>query len=158
MTDPISTVQARAALEDGARGDGARPIKIGRFAPYPAWLGVALLVRGAQLLFFAFSLWYLAALFDAMDRSSTTSLPPLWLWGATVVIGAGDGRSHRIRRTSPMGDAIGNFLASQDCPACGQNVFDHTPPTGYAPPSQQQAFFPSRLCTNCGHDLAKRTV
>jgi|SRR3954471_335958 len=158
MTDPVPTVRARAAMEEGATGNGTGPIKVGRFAPYPLWLGMSVLVRGAQLLFVIFCGWFLAALFDATDKSSTTPLPPMWLWLATLVIGADNGRGGGRWRTSPIGDSIGDFLASQQCPACGQNVFDHTPPSGYAPDSQRHAIFPSRICTNCGHDLINRTA
>ena len=141
----------------GSEG-GPAPIKVGRFAPYPVWLAMAVLVRAAQVLFIIFCGWYLAALLDAMDRSSTTPLPPLWLWGATLLIGADNGRGGGRWRTSPLGDTIGDLLASQQCPACGQNLFDHTPPSGYAPDSQRHAIFPSRICTNCGHDLNNRTA
>jgi hypothetical protein len=138
--------------------DVGRPIRIGWLAPYPVWLGVTLLVRFAQVLFLLFCVWYLAALSDAMDKHSTTSIPPMRLWAATIVIGASSGRSAARWRTSPFGDTLGKLLASEQCPACGQSVFDHTPPSGYAPPSQQQAIFPSRICTNCGHDLMHRKV
>jgi hypothetical protein len=145
-------------MDESATGKGSEPIEVGRLAPYPVWIGVTLLVRGAQLLFLACIAWYFAALFDAMDKSSTTSTPPLWLVAGALILGASDGRSAWRWRTSPLGDAIGGFLASQQCPACGQNVFDHTPPSGYAPPSQGTAIFPSRICTNCGHDLTSRTA
>jgi predicted RNA-binding Zn-ribbon protein involved in translation (DUF1610 family) len=134
------------------------PIKVGRFAPYPVWIAVSVVVRAAQVLAIGCIVWAFAALFDAMDKASTTSLPPLWLWIGTTILGASDEYPSRSERTSPIGDAIGNRLASQQCPACGQNVFDHTPPSGYAPPSQQRRTFPSRMCTNCGHDLVRRTA
>jgi hypothetical protein len=158
MDDLLSTVRARAAIEEGAGGDGPEPIDVGPFAPYPVWLAVTLLVRGAQLLFAILCLWYFSALFHAMDRPHSISLPPTWLVAVSLVLGASDGRSSWRWRTSPAGDMIGNLLASQQCPACGQNVFDHTPPSGYAPPSQAQGVFPSRICTNCGHDLGERTA
>jgi hypothetical protein len=147
------------ASEDGiATGDQTKPIKVGRFAPYPAWMGVTLLVRGSQLVFLGFCAWFLAALVGAIDKDSALSLPPIWLWIVTGILGTSDSHPSWRWRTSPMGDAIGDFLASQQCPACGQNVFDHTPPSGYAPPSQRTAVFPSKICTNCGHDLRKRTA
>lgn len=132
------------------------PIKVGRYAPYPVWLGMTLLVRGAQFFFIAFCAWGLVALFDAMDKSSTTSFPPLALW---VVVGLIASSPHNWRgKTSPVRDAFGNYLASQQCPACGQNVFDKATGSGYAPPSQRQTIFPSRECANCGHDLNEQTV
>ena len=132
------------------------PIKVGRFAPYPVWLGATLLVRGAQVLFLACCVWALVALFDAMDRSFTTDTPPLALWFVTALIGSSP--QPWRGKTSPVGDAIGNYLASQLCPACGQNIFDKASGVGYAPPSQRQTMFPSRICANCGHDLIERTA
>jgi hypothetical protein len=158
MDDPLSTVRMRAALEENASGDGPEPIDVGPLAPYPTWLIVTLVVRAAQSIFVVCCLWYIAALFYAMGRPHSISLPPIWLVGATLLLGASDSRSRGRSRTSPVGDLIGNLLASQQCPACGQNVFDHTPPSGYAPPSQAEAIFPSRICTNCGHDLGERTA
>ena len=158
MNDPMQTARARAALDAGEGGDEPKPIEIGRFAPYPVWMAVTVLVRGAQIAFLGCCGWYLAALFDAMSRPHTISTPPIWLWIATALIGADDGRSFRRWLTSPAGDSIGRLFASKQCPACGQNVFDHRPPSGYAPPSQGYALLPSRICTNCGHDLRKRTA
>ncbi|TFI56393.1 hypothetical protein E2493_20435 [Sphingomonas parva] len=140
------------------RDDVPAPVRIGRLAPYPVWLGVTLLVRSAQLVFLLLWVWYLAALFDAMDKASTISPPPIWLLVVSTLIGASSGRGAWQWRTSPFGDALGKLLASERCPACGQSVFDHTPPSGYAPPSQQQRMVPSRICTNCGHDLMLRTA
>ena len=156
MRDP--TVHARTALEGGAEGDDARPIEVGRLAPYPVWIAVSVVVRASQILCLACIVWFMAALFDAMERPHTVPLPPLWLFLVTAFIGAEGGHSYGNWRTSSFGDWLGNLLASQQCPACGQNVFDHTPPTGYAPPSQTTCYFPSRICTNCGHDLINRTA
>ena len=167
MIEPEPTPRARLALEERAGqemageerageegGGGARPaIRIGRFAPYPVWMTMTVLARGAQLLFFVFCLWSLVALADAIDRVRTP-LPPMEIWLATIVLGASNGRGRW--RTSPFGDTLGNILASPQCPAYGQNVFDHTPPSGYAPPSQTECLLPSRICTNCGHDLRHR--
>jgi hypothetical protein len=158
MDDLLSTVRASAAMEDGAAGDGEEAIEVGRFAPYPVWMAMAVMARGAQLLFLLCCLWGMAALFDAMEKPFTIPLPPMWLWLVSVFLGCDGGRTAWTWKTSPVGDGIGNLLASQQCPACGQNVFDHTPPSGYAPPSQAQAIFPSRICTNCGHDLTLRTA
>jgi hypothetical protein len=159
MTDPLSLLRARAALEDVSERDPTPPSEPGRFAPYPAWMGVTLLVRGAQLTFAACCIWYMSALFHAMGQPRhRPSTPPMWLWLGTLVLGASERWDSRRYRTSPMGDTIGNLLASQQCPACGQNIFDHTPPSGYAPDTQAHAVFPSRICTNCGQDLASRTA
>ena len=152
MIEPDPGPRARLALEEGTPGEGG-PIRIGRFAPYPVWMAMTLLARGAQLLFLLLCLWALVALADAIERVRTP-LPPIELWLATIVIGASS--RYERSRTSPFGDALGQWLASQQCPACGQNVFDHTPPSGYAPPSQAEAYWPSRTCTNCGHDLRRR--
>ncbi|MEA3032887.1 MAG: hypothetical protein QOH86_903, partial [Sphingomonadales bacterium] len=116
MDDLLSTVRASAAIEEGDGGEGPEPIDVGPFAPYPVWLAVTLLVRGAQLLFLVFCLWYLASLFHAIGRPRSLSLPPMWLWAITLVLGASDGRSSWRWRTSPAGDTIGNLLASQQCP------------------------------------------
>jgi hypothetical protein len=148
----------RSALEENSTGTSPEPIDVGLLAPYPTWLIVTLLVRAAQALFVVCCLWSVVALSHASERPHSVSLPPMWLWAAALMLGASSGRSGYSGRTSPAGDLIGNLLASQQCPACGQNVFDHTPPSGYAPPSQAQAIFPSRICTNCGHDLAERTA
>jgi hypothetical protein len=158
MDDLLSTVRASAVMEEGAAGGGEEAIKVGRFAPYPVWMAMAVMARGAQLLFLLCCLWGMAALFDAMEKPFTIPLPPMWLWLVSVFLGCDGGRTAWTWKTSPVGDGIGNLLASQQCPACGQNVFDHTPPSGYAPPSQAQAIFPSRICTNCGHDLTIRTA
>src|SRR3954454_20296803 len=155
MDDLLSTVREKAAMEESAPDGGTAPIRIGRFAPYPVWMGVTLMARGAQLLFIVCLLWAMAALFDAMEKPFTIPFPPFWLWGVAILLGTSDGRSGWRWKTSPVGDAIGNLLASQQCPVCGQNVFDHTPPSGYAPPSQAHSIFPSRICTNCGQDLGK---
>jgi hypothetical protein len=153
MTD--ADPELRAAL-DRSTGAEARPAA-GRFAPYPVWFAVAVLVRGSFIFFLLFCVWYLAALIDAFEKPHTIPVPPLWLWLAMGFIAANE--SHYSRwRTSPVGDAIGNLLAAQHCPACGQGVFDHTPPSGYVPDAQRRAWFPSRICTNCGHDLRKRTA
>jgi hypothetical protein len=156
MTDPV--LHARAALEGTGADDEAPPIKVGRLAPYPVWIAVSVVVRASQILCLSCIVWYFAALFDAMERPHMVSLPPAWLFIVTVFIGADSADSYRRWRTSPFGDWIGDLLASQQCPACGQNVFDHTPPSGYAPPSQTTCYFPSRICTNCGHDLINRTA
>jgi hypothetical protein len=145
-------------MQGSATERETRAIKVGRFAPYPVWLATSVLVRASQILFLAFCLWYLAALFDAMERPHRISTPPIWLWFAFGMIGADVKSSYRRWKTSPMGDAVGNVLASLQCPACGQDVFDRTPPSGYAPEARRHAFFPSRVCTNCGHDLARRTA
>src|SRR4051794_34220650 len=158
MDDLLSSVRERAAIEESAPAGGTTPIKIGRFAPFSVWLGATLLARGAQLLFVVCCLWAMAALFDSIEKPFTTPLPPIWLWVVAILLGTSDGRSGGRWKTSPVGDAIGNLLASQQCPACGQNVFDHTPPSGYAPPSQANSIFPSRICTNCGQDLSERTA
>ena len=156
MADP--PLYAQAALARSAESDEARPIKVGRLAPYPVWIVTSVVVRASQILCLACIIWYMAALFDAMERPFTVSLPPLWLFLVTAFIGVEGGRSYRNWRTSSFGDWVGNLLASEQCPACGQNVFDHTPPSGFAPPSQTSCWFPSRICTNCGHDLVNRTA
>jgi len=159
MTDPLSFLRARAALEHIPEGDPTPLPEPGRFAPFPVWMAVTLLVRGAQLAFAGCCIWGMSALFHAMDRPpQRPSTPPMWLWVVTIMLGATDRLDHKRYRTSPMGDMIGNVLASQQCPACGQNVFDHTPPSGYAPDTQAHAMFPSRICTNCGQDLTSRTA
>src|SRR3954453_8263957 len=109
MDDLDSIVRARLAMEEGAGAQGPEPIDVGPFAPYPVWLTVTLVVRGAQLVFAACCLWSLAALFHAMGRLHSVSLPPMWLWAVPLVLGASDGRSVRRWRTSPAGDAIGNL-------------------------------------------------
>jgi hypothetical protein len=158
MVGPPSFLRARAALEDIADDDAPPPPEPGRFAPYSVWMGVSLLARGAQLAFAGCCIWYMSALFHAMGRPAhLPSTPPLWLWLGTLILGATYRWDFKRYRTSPMGDMIGNLLASQQCPACGQNVFDHTPPSGYAPDTRAHAFFPSRICTNCGQDLMSRT-
>ena len=158
MFDPLQNLRARAAIEGSSGGDEARPVKVGFLAPFPVWIATTLVVRLAQILFLVCCAWYLAALFDAMDKSHTTSTPPGELWLATIIIGTSSGRSSWPWRTSPFGDFVGKLLASQECPACGQNIFNHTPPSGYAPPSLERAIFPSRICTNCKRDLTRRTV
>jgi hypothetical protein len=158
MTDPGPTVHARAALEGDAQGDDTAPIKVGRLAPYPVWIAVSVVVRASQILCVACIIWYMAALFDAMEKPHRISTPPLWLFIVTAFIGADAESSYRRWRTSPLGDWLGDLLASQQCPDCGQNVFDHTPPSGYEPDSKRHRYFPSRICTNCGHDLINRTA
>lgn len=158
MNDPIPTGRARAVVE-GDRADAeVLPIEVGRFAPYPVWMTVVLLIRTAQLLFLGWWVWYFAALFDAMSRPLTIATPPMWLMVVLGLIAADDGK-HRMRwQRSPAGNWIGSLFASRQCPVCGQNVFDHTPQSGYEPPPQQYRSFPSRICTGCGHDLARRTA
>jgi predicted RNA-binding Zn-ribbon protein involved in translation (DUF1610 family) len=139
-------------------GGAAKSVAVGRFAPYPVWLRMTLLVRGAQIVFATCCLWFVAALLDSTSKPHSIFPPPAWLFIVSGMLGADSGRSARRWRTSPLGDAIGRLLASQHCPACGQDVFDRTPPTGYVPESQRIAVLPSRICTNCGHDLIRRTA
>jgi hypothetical protein len=147
--DDGAAVGERALLE-------GEPVPVGRYAPYPVWIGMTLLGRGAQLVFFILCIWYLAALIDAFEKPHTVPLPPMWLWVASGIIGGGTGRRGRWMIT-PVADQIGDALASRQCPACGQNVFNHSSPQGYTSP-QQQRIYPCRTCANCGHDLRRRTA
>jgi hypothetical protein len=157
MIDPLQTLRARAAAGGTGEGNEPAPVRIGMLAPYPVWFALFLVVRGAQVVFLVCVLWFVAAIFDAIEKPHNFSTPPYWLWVASIVLGAAGGRRIRWRgRLSPLGDWIGNALASQQCPACGQNIFDHTPPSGYAPDTQRHSLVPSRVCANCGHDLMKR--
>lgn len=126
---------------------------IGRLAPYPVWLTMTFVVRGAQLGFLACCIWYLSALFDAMDRSWTISPPPTWLWIVTAILGVRAGRGRWIWKLSPVGDWIADLFAPHYCPSCGQDIYDHTTGQAYASELDRQSFLPSPVCTNCGHDL-----
>ena len=156
MIDLPGSLRARAAI-DASETDNAVPaIRVGRYPPYPVWMALFYIVRGAQFVFLAGVFWLIVALWAAVDGRAVWT-PPIW----PLVVAAALGTSSRGRwrwKLSPVGDAIGNMLASQQCPACGQNIFDHTPPSGYAPAVQQQSWRPSSVCTNCGHDLSKRTA
>jgi hypothetical protein len=157
MTDYDGLLRERVALEDGrAAEEAAAPIRIGRFAPYPVWMTLFVIIRGAQVMLLACVLWAVAAVIEATDGRAL-SLPPLWLWIVLLLLGAG-GKKRDTFRLSPAGDLIGYCLASLQCPACGRDVFDHTPASGYAPEVQKHALLPSSVCSNCGHDLAKRTA
>jgi hypothetical protein len=115
----------------------------------------AIVVRASQLFFVGSFVWAMAALFDAIEKPHTIGLPPFWPVLIAACIGCstrGEGRRH----TSPVGDLLALKLADDTCPDCGQSVFDPSGPTGYASPSDREAYLPSRICANCGHDLRQR--
>ena len=145
-----------SSLKSSDEGQARR--RRGRLAPYPVWLVMTSVVRGAQLGFVACCAWYLAALFDAMSKPHTISTPPGWLWLTTIVLGTTSRAVGWPWKLSPVGDAIANCFASHRCPTCGQDIYDHTPPHGYASDADRQSFLPSRTCANCGHDLTKRSA
>lgn len=78
-----------------------------------------------------------------------------WTFMGGVMLSASGGRRYR-GPISPGCDVIGWMLASDQCPACGQSVFDSTPPSGYVPDTTRHTHWPARVCANCGHDLTKR--
>ena len=156
MIDPDITLRAKEAMERSTLMVPNQPIPVGRLAPYAVWFPLVLIVRGSQILFVAFFIWYVATLMGATGEKFKLPAPPYWVWVAAGVVGFSSRSAHR--RLSELGDAVGNMLASQQCPACGQNIFDHSGPSGYTSPSERNRFIPSRFCTNCGHDLKLRTA
>jgi hypothetical protein len=107
-----------------------------------------------------FLLWFgsaIAALFSAVNRGDLEVLP-MWIGMVGIIVG-GSGRGFRRDENVPLfGEIIGRMLASKSCPVCGQSIFDHTPSSGYAPDTQTYRWWPSRNCTNCGHDMSLRTL
>jgi hypothetical protein len=154
----MPSLRARAALEEGVSEGAGKPIEVGRYAPYPVWMTVILAVRFGQVLGLGCFAWSFAALFDAASPPFTISTPPLWLWLVAGILAADDGKCYWRWQTRPAGNAVGSLFAAKQCPACGQNIFDHTPPRGYEPPQQQYRNLPLRHCAGCGHDLARRTA
>lgn len=124
-----------------------------RLAPYPVWVTMRIVTMiGSAIIVFWFG-WAMAALFAAINGAAVT-LPPLWLGIVGLVVGGSGGGFRRDENLPPFGEIIGRMLASKHCPVCGQSLFDHTPPAGYAPDGQRYRWWPSRLCANCGHDMA----
>lgn len=129
----------------------------GRFAPYPVWMCMriaGMIGAGMVLLWFG---WAFVALFSAINGGSIETLP---IWIAIIgVITSGSGKGFRHdENVTLFGELLGRVFASKQCPACGQSIFDHTPPNGYAPDVMKRSWWPSRHCTNCGHDMKIRTV
>lgn len=44
------------------------------------------------------------------------------------------------------------LLPSQDCPDCGQSIFDRSVPGQYEAEFDWLHFLPAKACANCGHD------
>lgn len=119
-----------------------------RFPPYPVWqimvivdfIGMALSLAGLFLI--------LRAL---VYGGGVTALPITML----LIGGVISGRSRNWRHTlSPFCEFIGSRLTTENCPSCGQSVFDHTPASGYSPEIMKQRW-PLRFCANCDRDLSK---
>lgn len=131
--------------------------RAGRYAPYPVWMTLRIITMigsGMVLLWFA---WAIAALFSAINGGDLQVLP-LWICIVGSIVGASGKGFRRDANLPPFGEIIGRMLASKNCPACGQAIFDHTPAAGYAPELQTYRWWPSRICTNCGHDMNVRTA
>ena len=138
-----------------AAADAAPAIVVKRFAPYPVWMSLRLLTMlgGAMAITWFFHTVY--ALLRAVDGVDV-GLLPVWVFVVGVILG---GKTRGEPGNLPgFGELIGNRLASKQCPSCGQSIFDHTPPSGYEPDTTRNSWWPSRRCTNCGHDMAKRTA
>lgn len=132
-------------------------IPVGRFAPYPVWMTMRIITMiGTGLLLVWFG-WAIAALFSAVNGGDLETLP-MWLGIVGLIVGASDKGFRRSENVPLFGEILGRLLASKHCPSCGQSIFDHTPPSGYQPDLVRHSWWPSRICTNCGHDMAIRTV
>lgn len=138
-------------ISERLHAPGGRP---GRFAPHPVWFVMCIVVRSSQLLFVSFCIWGMIALFDAFEKPFTIAFPPLWPWAFAAFFGT-NRRGGPRSKLSAIGDMIANLFALHWCPACGHDIFDPTPPHGYRTPTDRQAWLPSKICANCGHDLTR---
>jgi hypothetical protein len=153
-------LSSRRQVEDAdavMRQTSSSAPEAGRFAPYPVWAAMRVLTTiGAGM----FTLWLgsaIVALLSAVSGGKADMLP-MWIGIAGVIMG-GSGNGFRPGENVPLfGEIIGRMLASKHCPACGQSIFDHTPKSGYAPEAMTYSWWPSRHCTNCGHDMNLRTA
>jgi len=149
VTD-IDPLRMRLALEDPVP-----VIVVKRFAPYPVWMSLRLLTMLAGWIAIAWFLHATYAIVRAVDGVDV-GFWPIWIFVVAVIIG---GKTRGEGGNLPaFGELVGNLLASKQCPSCGQSIFDHTPPSGYEPDITRRSWWPSRCCTNCGHDMSKRTA
>ena len=136
-----------------------------RVAPYPVWAAMRIITtlgNGMVLLWFA---WAIIAIFSIIN-GGTIKLLPFWFGVVGLILGGGSGSSYprpdgtfwQKPTLSLISEVLGRNLVPKECPVCGQSIFDHTPAAGYAPDGQTSSWWPSKICTNCGHDMRKRTV
>ena len=152
--DPL---KMRLAGEEFVGAETPPPITIGRFAPYQVWMSMriaTMIGTGMALLWWG---WAIAALFSAVSGGDLEILP-WWIGIVGIIVGGSDKGFRRDENIPLFGEVLGRALASKQCPACGQSIFDHTPPSGYQPDLVTRSWWPSRTCTNCGHDMAIRTA
>lgn len=135
--------------------DGLEPVVTGRFAPYPVWLTLRWICMAGAALVIGWFASVLVALASAIN-GGTAEPWPVWIGIVGMVLGA----SPRFDRGNlpPFGEMVGRMLASKHCPSCGQSIFDHSRSSGYEEDIVKRRWWPSRWCTNCGHDLMNRTV
>ena len=129
------------------------------FAPYPVWMTLRWITMAGSALAIVWLIWAVAALISAADGGQMPMLP-VWLFVVAITVG-GAPRGDNIFTgfdLPPFGEFIGRKLANKQCPSCGQSIFDHSPPSGYAPDRVTTSWWPSRFCMRCGHDMRVRTA
>jgi hypothetical protein len=134
--------------------DNPHEIKVGLLAPYPCWyiLQVLEIIAGIVLL-----VWIVSFIRMIIYGGQVSALP-FWVFiGGFIIAGRPVPYRSRHNNLAPFGEIIGGLLASKQCPQCGQSIFDHTPPQGYAPDLMKR-LWPLTDCANCGLDLSNRTA
>jgi Zn ribbon nucleic-acid-binding protein len=96
------------------------------------------------------------ALFVAVEGGQLELLP-MWVGIVGLVVGGSDKGFRRDENVPLFGEILGRLLAGKGCPSCGQSIFDHTQFSGYTPDTQTHCWWPSKYCTNCGHDMRRAT-
>lgn len=102
--------------------------------------------------------WAVAAIFSIVNGGSLEPLP-IWFGVTGLLISGGSGSAYYKPKgtLSLIAEVLGRALVPKECPACGQSLFDRAPPSGYQAEAARYSYWPARICTNCGQNLARRT-
>ena len=128
-----------------------------RFAPYPVWMALRWVTMAGAALIFIWIGFAIRAVNASMNGGNAEMLP-WWVLTIGIVVGASSAGALAGDNLPDFGEMIGRKLANKACPSCGQSIFDHTPPSGYAADTETTSWWPARYCNRCGHDMTKRTA